>query len=167
MRGPLSRWRRSMDEQAGEQSSLTTVHFRIEPSDLTQTSTGSIVGPIWLQVADLNYPEPGWTDFPVALLGAWLQAVLNIHGGRQQRAECYFMDGPYGFIIETRGDMIWHLGLIEADSKVRAEFDVHPYGFSGSLAATAGQLMNTCRERGWSGRDLEVLKALHGQRQHA
>jgi hypothetical protein len=155
------------DEQTAEPASLTVVHVRTEPTDLSRTAAGSIVGPVWLSAGPVSFPEPKWSDFPVALVGAWLQAALSIHTGRQQHALCSFMDGPYSFALDARSKMIWHVSFLGPADDVRAEFDVHAYGFSGSLAAAAGQLMSACRERGWSGRDLEVLKALHRQRQRA
>lgn len=153
-----------MHDQHAEQSSLTIVHVRLEPSALTRTTAGSVVGPIWLRAGGVDFPTPGWSDFPVAVVGAWLQSALLLHAGRENRTLCRYMDGPYTFAIDVRSEMVWHVSLLDAPDAPRAEFDVHAYGFSGSIAAAAGQLMSACRERGWSGRELEVLKALHRQR---
>ena len=57
-------------------------------------------------------PEVGWSDFPVAILGAWLPAFRRL-AARGQAAECYFMDGPYHFTITAaiRGD--WTIACFE------------------------------------------------------
>jgi hypothetical protein len=151
-------------DELSQAPSPPVIHVRLDLKALTRSKAGSIAGPIWLQVGSVAFPEEHWSDFPVAIVGAWLQAALKIHAGADQQAVCYFLDGPFSFTIDQRSPTIWRIAFRDKLKIPQAEHDVHAQGFSGILAAAAGQLMDACQERGWSGRDLDVLKALHRQR---
>ena len=39
---------------------------------------GNITGEIWLEVAGFGFPDRRWSDFPVVILGWWLDALFEL-----------------------------------------------------------------------------------------
>jgi hypothetical protein len=127
--------------------------------------SGTIVGPIWIANGALGaaFPEVGWSDFPVAILGAWLPAFRRL-ADRGQAAECYFMDGPYHFTITgaTRND--WTVACFEhregpKASNAIAEWTTSPSEFIGSAVVAGRRILGHCDARGWWDTDTDTLRA--------
>ena len=53
-----------------------------------------VIGKIWVELDGHAFPEQGWWDFPIVILGWWMRAAAELNG-RHQRAEFVIMDGPY------------------------------------------------------------------------
>jgi len=128
-------------------------------------ASGAIVGPIWIASGALGaaFPEVGWSDFPVALLAAWLPAFRRL-ATRGQTAECHFMDGPYHFTVTggTRGD--WTIACFERRegpkaSNAIAEWTTTPNEFIGSAVVAGRHILGHCDARGWWGADTDDLRA--------
>lgn len=51
---------------------------------------------------DIFFPEKGWDDFSVVIMGWWLERSLGIRGG--DKAVLNFMDGPYYLEISELGE---------------------------------------------------------------
>ncbi|HWM93395.1 MAG TPA: hypothetical protein VN493_21720 [Thermoanaerobaculia bacterium] len=124
---------------------------------------GNITGEIWLEVAGFAFPERRWSDFPVIILGWWLDALFKLWSGKKKRIECLclFMDGPYGF--EVSG---------EKDAYVlrcyRDPFDTRECEWEGAISLTnllrqvldaASIIIKECRRQGWATKDLEALES--------
>jgi len=55
---------------------------------------GVVTGEICLTIDGQAFPEPGWNDFAVVVLGWWTEAIAELLDGAPYR-ELLFMDGPY------------------------------------------------------------------------
>jgi hypothetical protein len=132
---------------------------------LERGSTGSLVGPIWLSDARTGsaFPEQGWSDFSLALLAAWIPALQRL-ARRSEPAECYFMDGPYHFIVSPRDGDRWRVaGFEDREAVARVghavfELDTTPAEFLGSAIAAAKPLLGYSDARGWWNDDTERLR---------
>lgn len=71
-----------------------------------------IISNIYFRVDDKVFPDEGWTDFTVIILGWWLEELSQLEiNKRRSSFKLNFMDGP-----------LFVSGLIEADNTVNLEF---------------------------------------------
>ena len=66
-----------------------------------------VVGPIWLELDGQTFPDDGWDDFPVVILGWWLNAVKPLIANEGTECECLFMDGRYKFKVKLQTHASW------------------------------------------------------------
>lgn len=74
---------------------LDVFSLNIELEKLRLTGSSNVVGPIYFRFGDVAFPEEGWSDFPLVIIGWW----MNDLGRMWQKARevnLVFMDGsPY------------------------------------------------------------------------
>ena len=129
--------------------------IEIDPNTLERSESGSITGLIHLRLGSQAFPEPSWNDFPVVILGWWLDALHQLRDGSAAHAECQFMDGPCHFNIKPAGEA-WRLEAVQNEGVVQVEL-VDPQSLWRSAVSKAHDLLGVCRQRGWTGRDVSVL----------
>jgi len=56
----------------------------------------TITGHLFVQVGDFFFPEKGWDDFVVVVLGWWIENAILLDGPVVE-VDNLFMDGPYSF----------------------------------------------------------------------
>jgi hypothetical protein len=139
----------------------TTFAVRTDASALRRSARGSITGPLFLEVGGYAFPENGWNDFPVVVLGWWIRAVLELQ--RSSAAiSCVFMDGPFEFALKPAGLGVWELRLLErrvaAVQVVRSE-RVNPAEVLLAVHSAADAVLKACAERRWSSKDLDELRS--------
>jgi hypothetical protein len=106
---------------------------------------GSVTGVIFLELRDGAFPGLGWSDFPVIILGWWIDAWLQLEVPARRKVQWLFMDGPYVATI----------------TKVTGDASTDAFEFSqarSSLLRAAERVVAHCDERKMLGRDLEVLR---------
>lgn len=134
---------------------------RTDASALRRPARGSITGPLSLEIGGDAFPEPGWNDFPVVVLGWWIRAVLDLQRTGAS-CSCMFMDGPFEFELKRAGASVWELRLLErrvaAVHVVRSE-RVNPAEVLLAVDAAADAVLKVCSERRWSSRDVDELQA--------
>jgi hypothetical protein len=62
----------------------------VDPESFTETAAGAVTGKLHVEFDGVCFPDDGWWDFPLVVLGWWLDAL-----GSDQDFELRFMDGPY------------------------------------------------------------------------
>lgn len=140
----------------------------LEPKAFARAQSGAITGPIWLRHEGIAFPEKGWSDFPVIVLGWWLTQLLALGQGARS-ALCSFMDGPYDFSVSTEAPGLFRLKLTQRGAKTNSlvsEFTIDASALRASLLAAAASTLAECDRRGWSGRDVEDLHELHRFSRH-
>jgi hypothetical protein len=50
---------------------------------------------IWFEYGHIEFPEKGWSDFAIIVLGWWCSCIRNILNNPSQSGELDFMDGPF------------------------------------------------------------------------
>jgi hypothetical protein len=132
----------------------------VEHQALTRTSSGSVIGPIWLLSNDdprIEFPEAGWTDFPVVILGWWLAQVESVLRRASVEANCSFMDGPFEFRIDDTGQVLLRERRSMGTQETAAS-QVSLQEFWQNLNVAASQLVSECDRRGWSNSDIDRLR---------
>jgi hypothetical protein len=141
------------------------VEIVVVPSSFDRARSGAITGPVWLRhgrrdVPPTDFPEANWTDFPIVILGWWLEALRSPRGAE---VECSFMDGPFEFTVSGPMDTLARVCCfgrgIEAKVPV-VEFFVPVRMLITSLLSAAASALAECDRRGWAGSDVEQLRAL-------
>lgn len=143
------------------ESRAASFAVRTDASALRRSAKGSITGPLSLEIGGDAFPEPAWNDFPVVVLGWWIRALLDLQR-TGTGCSCLFMDGPFEFELKRSGPDLWQLRLLErrvaAMHVVRSEH-VKPAEVLRAIHAAADAVLEVCRERRWSSKDVDELQA--------
>ncbi len=131
----------------------------VEPSRLVRRETGSIIGPLVVRAGNVVFPEPGWHDFPVVVLGWWLEKStrLTAHG----IGEFLFMDGPFFFTVHTNRRTEARVCFQErrvAGNYAIAEATTPVASVVSAIESAARDVFLTCQTREWDNRDVERLR---------
>jgi hypothetical protein len=150
---------------------LPSVDVVVDAGAVVRTDSGTIAGPIWLRDEDpdrqADFPEVGWVDLPVTLLGAWvseLQRLTRTLPSSGALSSCHFMEGPYYFTVHVESGGGWLVRCYEARERSgQPEHPVHEWRTGGSAflvsAVRAGRaVLAQCDARGWWSPDTEALR---------
>jgi hypothetical protein len=119
---------------------------------------GNLTGPICLRVEADCFPDPQWDDFPVIILGWWIEGLLEVAYGRAKAFEGRFMDGPYSFVVERTNGISASVTLHEPNA---SRFQtVGLQALLASTAAAGAQVVHASKVNGWANADLTRLEAL-------
>ncbi len=128
-----------------------------DTASLERSKMGSITGRVFLRGPTSDFPEQGWSDFPVVILAWWIEGLTNVVTGKSRSFQGLFMDGPYTFVVErgvgTTGRLAWgergqeaSVGILDIAALLRS-------------AVRAGQLVaDACRSHHWTSSDLDTLE---------
>ena len=94
---------------------------------------GNVTGVIYLELHDGAFPETGWSDFPVIILGWWADALLQLEESNRRKVQWSFMDGPQSVTLikmatgSTDAFDLFHVhsSLLEVTENVIAHCDQH------------------------------------------
>jgi hypothetical protein len=122
---------------------------------------GNITGEIWLEVAGFEFPGKNWSDFPVIILGWWLDALFKLWSERKKLGECLFMDGSYSFEVSKEKDRFILRCYSDTHSMKECEWEgaVNPMGLLRQVLDAASTVIKECQKRGWATADTEVLES--------
>ena len=135
---------------------MSSVSVSVDDSTIARRSSGSITGVIFFRMLGKPFPADDWSDFPIVLLGWWLEALASLYLG-QDRCELEFMDGPYAVFVSRNGDETIRLaphrnGLPSGEEVIEKLSDL-----SLELLLVANECRGLCRDRLWSGGDVSAL----------
>ena len=134
----------------------------ISTESLSRSNFGSITGAICLSDGNFYFPSQDWDDFPVVILGWWLEALSTpiLPGAKK---ECLFMDGDYAFQVSSHSADEWLIvcgNRIDAHATSQSTAIVNVNEFMSTLRSVANSLVVACHNRGWSSKDVEQLSRL-------
>ncbi len=132
---------------------------KLKPADYVKRR--SVTGPIWLEMNGQQFPIDVWYDFPVAILGFWLDNMKPLLTNRATQCECPFMDGPYRFDVTARKQRHWIVTFIRDDldgEKRLLEGEVDPRILISEVLLSANTVVKLCRQKGWESEDLATLQ---------
>lgn len=147
----------------GRLDDAADVRIEIATAGIARSAQGTVAGPIWLAgPGGEAFPEVGWSDFPVVLLGAWIPSLRRLCD-RQAAAECGFTDGQYHFTVSAT-DGAWRVACFEGRqgpsvANAVVEWNVDPGGFLASAVSAARAILGFCDSRHWWDADTERLRA--------
>lgn len=109
------------------------------------SKTDNVTGVIFLELQQGPFPEAGWSDFPVIILGWWIEAWLQLETSPKRSAvQWRFMDGPYSATLTVTG----------AQSPDAFAFS----NVKRPLLEAGEHVVAYCEQRGMLSRDLEPLR---------
>src|SRR5262245_29261725 len=139
---------------------------RVRGESFVMNRVGSITGEIWVSIADYEFPGPGWHDFPVVILGWWLDGIEKLLRGRADKAVCSFMDGDYSFDLVPLDQQALRVHLYR-DSFARGncmrEATAEVNSVSRTILDAARTVLEVCVSRRWSGRDVGLLRSRYSE----
>lgn len=141
------------------QERVSQVYFKVERGSLAKAT--NITGHVWLQVGENGFPDQHWNDFPVIILGCWLDGLTGLFLGSETSCECLFMDGPYEFTVTRANDkwLIYCFDMHTTPATAEIEVLVDPESFMRSLLTTSGEVIAECGKRQWQTTDINYLTA--------
>ncbi len=134
--------------------------FRIEvvAERMHRSASGSISGVLAVEVNGRWFPERDWNDFPVVVLGWWLQSWRQVAQGSS--ASFRFMDGPYSFAAYWQGNRLCL--ALQDEHKNGADPELvgalSPETVGRAIESAAAAVLRACHHAGWSGADVDTLK---------
>jgi hypothetical protein len=137
----------------------------VEPSAFERANSGNILGPIRLhrEVTDgalAEFPEHGWTDFVVVILGWWLGGLRDLGQGAEQ-VSFMFMDGPLAFRVTAEDPETYRIQCLERRVGGEAEqgnWTSPKAHFEASVLGAGVATLAECDRRGWRSRDIDTLR---------
>jgi hypothetical protein len=121
----------------------------------------NVTGEIWLEVAGFDFPDERWSDFPVIILGWWLDALFKVWSGKEKQGECLFMDGPYSFVVSKEKDGFVLRCFSDPHSTKECEWEgpVDLAALLRQVLDASSTVIRECRRRGWATADTEALES--------
>lgn len=130
--------------------------FDVTAGRLCMGEHGSITGTLSVRVGSRWFPEPEWSDFPVVVLGWWLESSVALLAGEDARFP--FMDGPFSIEASRQVPSAEVTVTLMRDCDVIGTEVVALQVIGERTLAAARQVVGTCLERGWSTPDIETLR---------
>jgi hypothetical protein len=138
--------------------------IQVAPDTFIRRASGSVIGHIWIYIGDWAFPGVAWDDFPVVILGWWIESWLLTSSEDHRTARCNFMDGPYWFEItpvEAERAIVQGFRDSAAGSKLLHKTGCKRSSVTGALLAASESVLQVCKELKWTSRDLDNLVRLH------
>ncbi len=122
-------------------------HIVVNAGSIRVRKVGPSTGEIWLELGEVAFPAPGWNDFVVVVLDAWVGAVLRLARKQSSLEKIHFMDGPYEVEMVRLTECLFQLRMFERGiQKGRAE--VEPKTLMMDLLVAADAVTEACRRGG-------------------
>ncbi len=122
---------------------------------------GNIASGIYISAQNICYPDIGYTDFVVVILGWWLQGSSALVDDGD-KVENDFMDGPYQFTTEKLGNNVairLYQRTVNKTQQVGSTVVVLLNEYNDELYRAAQQLLKALDVLDASGTDIEVLRS--------
>lgn len=132
----------------------------IDEESIERSEKGSITGSIWLKMDDTAFPEQGWNDFIVVVLGWWTNEAAALIAGTKRRGELVFMDGPFSVEVSAEGER-WKVECNRRRRNGKTLEHRATIGVSDVAAAlvrAADTVLGRCEKGQWTSPDIEELQ---------
>jgi len=140
------------------------IEIVVDTSALQRSSSGSITGALFVRMDGIPFPDDGWSDFPVVVLGWWVDAVHRLLGGLSEEEELDFMDGPQSLVLKRRDDGAVAIGCRTGQSGLQLDHEtvVPESTLRDQVVKAARVVVATCERNGWQGSDVRNLQECIG-----
>jgi hypothetical protein len=136
------------------------IQLVIDCQQFERTNSGGVFGPIHLQMDEYSFPRKEWTDFVLAFVRAWIEALIDIGMNSTDRAQVWFMDGPFTVDI-SRGDQAFVEILLLQSSRegnvVLKSIEAGLFPLLQNAKDISEAVLLECSRRGWSSNDIGPL----------
>lgn len=137
--------------------------IQVAPETFLTRSSDSLIGHIWISIGDRAFPSVAWDDFPVVILGWWIESWLLTSSEDHGTARCDFMDGPYWFEITASEESVIVQCFRDslAGSELLHNTACKRSSVTGALLAASETILQHCSELKWTSKDLDNLIRLY------
>jgi hypothetical protein len=109
----------------------------IDLSSIFPRASGPATGDIALVIGVIVFPMEGWNDFALAILEAWLTALVRIARRTSDAERVHFMEGPYMVDIVRLSNGAIQVRAIERPNVQRAVIEAIPLALVENAVAAA------------------------------
>jgi len=88
----------------------------IRPESLALTSQRSLVGVIYFQINEHQFPDGNWSDF-IVILAHWVLSSSKMKDSSVDSVRFGFMDGPYELLAKRKDTDRWILFAVDRGNK--------------------------------------------------
>lgn len=141
---------------------MDTIKVKTDTSSLGRSTNQSITGVVFFDFGIYRFPEKGWNDVIVVVLGWWLSSLENIVVGRSDRGEFRFMDGPLYIRINKLKNGSCRVECLDKGVDESIEYS-GCYQFEEVLESVLDAAKSTsydCSQLGWNSDDVDKLNSL-------
>jgi hypothetical protein len=135
-----------------------TIQIRLDLASLRRSSTGMVSSILFVEVNGFCFPEHSWNDFPVIVLGWWLDEAFHMCVGSASVRELLFMDGRFSLRISKIRGKECTLSFMDSSNVVFEKTSVLWRNLVDGIVVSARQLYYECIRREWRDNDVELLK---------
>jgi hypothetical protein len=138
---------------------MTQATINLADGKLGRSAAGLVYGEVFLQIDELSFPHPRWSDFVVVVLTWWCRTLLRLLGGERGPIEVRFMEGPYLAELGPLEGSCLSLMLVEAGLRRRIcrQADVEIGPLIESVLSAADRTLIECKNRNWWAHDEDEL----------
>jgi len=135
------------------------VRVVVDAGGMTAYEDGAVTGVVYWRAGQIAFPEEGWDDFVVIVLGWWARSLREFAGGQVDETRLDFMDGPFWLRLVREGALV-HVECVDwgRGASVVGEFRVSEARLTSAVLTAAEAVLAECRSRGVVSEDLAVLR---------
>jgi hypothetical protein len=74
-------------------------------------------GDIHIKLDDYCFPSEVWTDFGSDIIYWWMESIIDLLSGKEQKVACSFMDGNYRFDLTAQDSNLWKIECIRENTE--------------------------------------------------
>ena len=142
--------------------------INLESQTFNLNRSGNIVGEIWFEFPDQQFPEKNWADSVSIVLAWWLEEWERFSDVKGKSAIFRFMEGPFQIEIFKKDRRQAEVSLIErGTSKMRLarRFEVQQEVIKDQLNQAAVKVLSVARSNEWSSKEInEIDRIIRGWR---
>lgn len=124
---------------------MMAARLLVNPSTVRLRASGPATGEIVLMLGDVAFPSPGWNDFVVVVLEAWIGALVRLARNASAVERVYFMEGAYAVDIARLRSGVCELRLIERPARQYELAETSLLSLLDNAAAVADTILEVCR----------------------
>jgi len=132
------------------------------PDTFRLSKAGVVTGVTYIDVDAQCFSWAGWYDFPVVILGWWLEAIVRLRDDHSLAVRCLFMDGPFYFNLAWGSGLSWTIECVkrraESDWPVVPATDVDSESVIKSITEAVDRTSVACELRLWYSDDVATLQ---------
>jgi len=130
-----------------------------DTNTIEKTSVGTIIGVIYFMFNGRCFPEKGWFDFPIRLVGWWLNELLNVVLGAQNNCQFMFMDGPFSIKLELADKELMNAYFVKRGLKDVILYDaqINVNSLLRTLVDNGISLIEKIKQMDWQNEDCDYL----------
>jgi hypothetical protein len=136
--------------------------IEVEPSTLRRSSKGVVTGAIWVRCNGIEFPEKGWNDFVIRVLGMWCESAMLLNSQHMKRPVDFpFMDGSFGFLIFPEVEKLAVRCYEDfAERRVIGECISSRNDLMRKVYNAASRVMRECEIMRWNDKELEEFQGM-------